>query len=82
MSAERDSHHYSGGQMFFYEIRIARAQKTPGGKRRSTTTEYMEALKPAYVGEKVASLLGNRSVIRVTVEPINQARFVRATRGD
>lgn len=68
--------------MFFYEILVARAQKTAGGKRRSTTTEYMEALKPAYVGEKVADLLGSRSVVRVTVEAINQARYIRATRSD
>jgi hypothetical protein len=69
--------------MFFYEIRVARSTRTAGGgKRRSSTTEYMEALKPAYVGEKVAKLLGNRSVVRVTVEPINQAKYVRKTRSD
>lgn len=68
--------------MFFYEIRIARTQKTPTGRRRSTTTEYLEALKPSYVGERVALLLGNRRIRRVTVEPISQAAYIRATRTD
>jgi hypothetical protein len=68
--------------MFFYEIRTTRRRKTATGKRRSVTTEYMEALKPAYVGEKVAALLGNREVVRVTVDPINQAKFIAATRAD
>lgn len=68
--------------MFFYEIRIARSQKTASGKRRSCTTEYMEALKPEYVGEKVGKLLGSRGVVRVTAQPINQARYIKATRSD
>lgn len=66
--------------MFFYEIRTARTQKTATGRRRSTTTEHLEALKPSYVGEKVAALLGSRDVARVAVEPISQAKYVRATR--
>jgi hypothetical protein len=69
--------------MFFYEIRTTRRHKMgDGSKRRSVVTEYMEALKPSYVGEKIAALLGKREVVRVTVDPINQAKYIAATRSD
>lgn len=68
--------------MFFYELRIARSHKTPRGTSRTASTEYLEALKPEYMGEKVGKLLANRSVVRVTVQPINQAKYVRKTRRD
>jgi hypothetical protein len=68
--------------MFFYEIRVSRKRRFGTGTRRTVTTDYMEALKPSYVGEKVASLLEGREVQRVTVEPISQAKFIRETRGE
>lgn len=66
--------------MFFYEVRSTRKRQRGEG-RTATRTEYMEALKPQYVGEKVARLLTDRTVCRITVEPISQAQYVRATRG-
>lgn len=69
--------------MFFYRLKVTRTRRPAVGTvRHSTTTEHMEALKPEYVGEKVASLLGQRDVGRVAVEPINQAKYIRATRSD
>jgi len=68
--------------MFHYELRVARKRSTGGGGRRTTVnTDYMEALKPSYVGERVAALLATRDVKRVTVAPISQAAYVKATRG-
>lgn len=66
--------------MFFYEVRSTRKRQRGEG-RTATRTEYIEALKPAYVGEKVAQLLADRTVCRITVEPISQAAYIRATRG-
>jgi hypothetical protein len=67
--------------MFFYEIRIRRSRKVAGRRSTTTTTEYMEALKPEYVGERVAALLA-RKPDRVTIDPINQAAYIRKTRSD
>lgn len=66
--------------MFFYEIRTTRKRQRGEG-RTATRTEHMEALKPEYVGEKVGQLLTDRTVCRVTVDPISQAAYVRRTRG-
>lgn len=67
--------------MFFYEIRSTRKRPRREGPM-AIRTEHMEALKPEYVGEKVASLLADRTVCRVTVDPISQAAYIRATRVD
>lgn len=67
--------------MFYYEIRSTRKRQRGEG-RTATRTEHMEALKPEYVGEKIAALLDKREVVRVTVQPISQAAYIRATRAD
>lgn len=67
--------------MFFYEIRTTRKRQRGEG-RTATRTEYIEALKPEYVGEKIAQLLADRTVSRVTVDGISQATYIRATRAD
>lgn len=67
--------------MFYYEIRSTRKRQRREGPNASRT-EHMEALKPEYVGEKVAQMLADRTVLRVTVDPISQAAYIRATRGD
>lgn len=58
--------------MFYYRIEV-----TDSAGRLDA--QHMEALKPAHVGERVASLLAKRPR-RVEVEPISQADYVAAMR--
>lgn len=58
--------------MFYYRIIVSHTE-------RSQNALHIEALKPSYVSEKVASLLGNCPA-RVTVEPISQRDYLAAVR--
>lgn len=60
--------------MFYFKITVNRGL--------APIPDYCEALKPFHIGEKVAALLASREVKRVVVEPISQAAYMRATRGE
>jgi len=68
--------------MFYYRITVTTRRGT--GQKVTTTrlTESREYLRPADLGEFVGQLVAKRpGPRRVTVEPISQAAYVRATRG-
>lgn len=67
--------------MFYYRITTTTTSTRGGTKATKRATENREFLTPDYLGEHVARLAARRPRA-ITIQPINQATYIRATRSD
>lgn len=69
--------------MFYYQITTTRTRESriKGQSKTTRTVEYREFLRARDVGDCVTDRLIKSQPRSVVVKPINQATFIRRTRG-
>lgn len=69
--------------MFYFQITVTRTSQRGGEQKTTRSTEYREFLSADALGECVASHATRQPRPRaVVVKPINQATYIRRTRGN
>lgn len=67
--------------MFYYRITVTTTDQRGGTNTTKRATEYREFMQPRHLGEHVAAVMAKRPRA-VTIQPVNQATFIKRTRSD
>lgn len=65
--------------MFYYRITVTTTSAREGTNTTKRATEYREFLRPADLGDHVASLVEKRPRA-ITIQPVNQRTYIAKTR--